>query len=179
MDEKLEKQLNSLIKDEASRIMKIFLKIYSRKVKVNKIFDDLIVENLKEEFIPCRRLVIKQVYSLIPSDLMICPTNEYLFVTNEEYNEIVLTRQFNSTEKIIEQKKKITENVIKKIVDNYKSDKLDQKNILEIINFYTSKKDLQDIDGDVLNRMINQIIDSINDMQYKVININPLIVKGL
>ncbi len=69
--------------------------------------------------------------------------------------------------------------MIKKIVDNYKSDKLDQKNILEIINFYTSKKDLQDIDGDVLNRMINQIIDSINDMQYKVININPLIVKGL
>lgn len=178
MTNEFENQLNFLIEKEATRIMKILLDLYSKKVRVNKSFNDLVVENLKEEFIPCTDSVIHKTTRLIPLDLMICPTNEYVFITNREFDDYFYERRFNNIEKIANKKNKVIEELCIKIIDNYKNDRLNKKNILEIINLYIPKEDLNEIDGDILENIVKKIINSINK-KYQVTSIDPFILKGL
>lgn len=178
MTNELENQLNFLIEKEASRIMKILLGLYSKKIRVNKSFQDLVVENLKEEFIPCQDSVVQKATRLIPLDLMVCPTHEFVFITDREFDEFFCEKRLNNIEKNTNKKNDVIDKLCIKIIDNYKNDKLNKKNILEIVNLYTSKKDLKEIDGDILENMIKKIINSINK-KYQVTSIDPFNIEGL
>ena len=174
----VEKALTLLLDNEAARIMDILLDMYKKKEKVNKKFD-MIVENLiKKEFKPYSTSVLSKVISLIPLDLMICPTHEWVFVTEREYNSIIEEERFNTIRDGLEKNKTLIQEVTDKIITNYDKNNLHSKNILEIIYDYIPKKELENIDSKVMSHMIESIILNI-DENYQVTSITPLIINGL
>lgn len=174
----IEKQLTDLLDNESKRIMNILLNMYKRKTKVNKAFPYLVEDLIQKEFKPYGTTIILKTISLIPLDLMICPTDEWVFVTEREYNRLIDEENINKIKNGIDSNKELVEEISKKIVTDYKSNNLHKKNILEIIYTYVPQKKLLDIDSKVITRMIESIIFNI-EKTYQVSSINPLVIEGL
>lgn len=174
----IEKQLTNLLDDEAKRIMNILLEMYKKKTKVNKAFPYLVQELIQEEFKPFETTILSKTTSLIPIDLMICPTNEWVFVTEREYYHLMEKEKFNKIKNGIENNEALVEELSKKIVADYKSSHLHKKNILEIISHYIPQNKLLDIDSNIFSYMIESIVLNIEET-YQVSSINPLVIEGL
>lgn len=174
----IEKQLTNLLDDEAKRIMNILLDMYKKKTKVNKTFSCLVEDFIQEEYKPFKTTIISKTTSLVPIDLMICPTNEWVFVTEREYYHLMEEENINKIKNGIDNNKELVEKISKKIVADYKSNNLYKKNILEIISNYISQEKLLDIDSKVLTYMIESIVFNIEET-YQVSSINQLVIEGL
>ncbi len=174
----IEKQLTNLLDDEARRIMNILLDMHKKKTKVNKTFSYLVEDLIQEEYKPFETTIISKTTSLIPIDLMICPTNEWVFVTEREYHILVEEENINKIKNGIDNNKELVEKISKKIVADYKSNNLHKKNILEIISNYIPQKKLLDIDSKVITYMIESIVFNIEET-YQVLSINPFVIEGL
>lgn len=174
----IERQITDLLNNEATRIMNILLKMYEKKTKVNKAFPYLVEDLIKEEFKPYKTSILLETTSLIPLNLMICPTNEWVFVTEKEYNYLIEKENINIIKNGIDDNKELVEKISKKIITDYKSNNLDKKNILEIIYDYIPQKKLLDIDSKIITSIIESIVFNIEE-KHHVSNINPLIIDGL
>ena len=174
----IEKQLTNLLEDEARRIMNILLDMYKKKTKVNKAFSYLVEDLIQEEYKPFETTILSKTTSLIPIDLMICPTNECVFVTEREYHHLMEEENSNKIKNGLDNNKELVEKISKKIVADYKSNNLYKKNILEIISKYIPQKKLLDIDSKVITYMIESIVFNIEET-YQVSSINPLVIEGL
>lgn len=82
----LDKELDLLLKKEAERIFSVLLDLYNSKIKVNKSFNKLFNEMIQDKYKPYVNRVQHLVVSLIPTNLMISPNYESIFVTEEEFN---------------------------------------------------------------------------------------------
>ncbi len=174
----VETALASLLDKEAKRIMDILLDMYQKKTKVNERFDVIVDNLIKKEFKTYHTSILYKVISLIPLDLMVSPTNKWIFVTEKEYYSIIEEEKFNIIEEKLEKNKDLIQDVTNKIIANYKKNNLSSKNILEVIYDYIPKKELENIDYKVMSYMIESIILNI-DKNYQVISITPLIINGL
>ena len=174
----IEKQLTNLLDEEAKRIMDILLDMYKKKTKVNKAFPYLVEDFIQDEFKPYETSIISKTISLIPLNLMMCPTNEWVFVTEREYHQLMEEENINKIKNGMDNNKELVEKISKKIVDDYKSNNLYKKNILEIIYTYIPKKKLLDIDSEVITCMIESIVFNIEET-YQVSSINPFVIEGL
>lgn len=174
----IEKQLTDLLDNEAKRIMNILLDMYEKKKKVNKAFPDLIGNLIQKEFKPFEITILSKTTSLIPLDLMICPTNEWVFVTEREYYHLMEEENINKIKNEIDNNKELVEKISKKIIADYKSNNLHKKNILEIISNYIPQKKLLDFDSKVITYMIESIVFNIEET-YQVSSINPFVIEGL
>lgn len=174
----VEKQLTSLLENEAKRIMDILMDMYKEKTKVNKSFDLVVNSLIKKEFKPYGTSILSKVISLIPLDLMICPTNEWIFITEKEYCSMIEVENASTIKNGIEKNNDLVNDITRKIIANYKSNDLNKKNILEVIYDYIPQKELTNIDSEVLTCMIKSIVHNI-DENYDIINLNPLAIKGL
>lgn len=174
----IETQLTDLLNNEAKRIIDILLDMYKRKTKVNKAFPYLVEDLIREEFKPFETTIISKTTSLIPLDLMICPTNEWVFVTEREYYHLMEEENSNKIKNGLDNNKELVEKISKKIIADYKGNNLHKKNILEIISNYIPQKKLLDIDSKVITYMIESIVFNIEET-YQVSSINPFVIKGL
>ncbi len=174
----IKKQLTDLLDNESKRIMNILLDMYKKKTKVDKAFSYLVEDLIQKEFKPYETSIISKTTSLIPLDLMICPTDEWVFVTEREYNHLIEEENSNKIKNGIDSNKELVEKISKKIVTDYKSNNLHKKNILEIISTYVPQKKLLDIDRKVITCMIESIVFNI-EKTYQVSSINPLVIEGL
>ena len=174
----IEKQLINLLDDEAKRIMNILLDMYKKKTKVNKAFPYLVEDLMQEEYKPFQTTILSKTTSLIPIDLMICPTNEWVFVTERECYHLMEEENINKIKTGIDNNKELVEKISKKIVVDYRSNNLHKKNILEIISNYIPQKKLLDIDSKVITYMIENIVSNI-EKTYQVSSINPFVIEGL
>lgn len=77
------------LKEEASRIMNILLEMYNKKVEVNKPFESVVNDIMNDEYKSYKESVLIELVPLIPLNLMICPNNKWVFVTNEEFRTIL------------------------------------------------------------------------------------------
>ena len=82
----LNNKLDLLLKKEAERIINILLELYNKKTKVNKSFNKLFNELIQDKYEPYRNEVQHLVITLIPKNLMICPNYEWVFITEEEFD---------------------------------------------------------------------------------------------
>lgn len=171
-------QLTDLLNNEAKRVIDILLDMYKRKTKVNKAFPHLVEELIREEFKPFETTILSKTTSLIPLDLMVCPTNEWVFVTEREYHYLMEEENINKIKNGIDNNKELVEKISKKIIADYKSNNLHKKNILEIISNYIPQKKLLDIDSKVITYMIESIVFNIEET-YQVSSINPFVIEGL
>lgn len=174
----IEKQLTNLLDDEAKRIMNILLDMYEKKIKVNKSFSYLVEDLIQEEYKPFETTILSKTTSLVPIDLMICPTDEWVFVTEREYYHLMEEENINKIKNGIDDNKELVQKISKKIVADYKSNYLNRKNILEIISNYIPQKKLLNIDSKVITYMIESIVFNIEET-YQVSSINPFVIKGL
>lgn len=174
----VEKALTSLLENESTRIMGILLDMYKKKIKVNKRFDVLVENLINKEFKPYNNSILSKVTSLIPLDLMICPTNEWVFVTEREYYSIVEEEKIKTIKNGLEKSSALIQETTNKIIADYESNNLSSKNILEVVYNYIPKKELENIDSKVMSCMIESIILNI-DENYQVTSITPLIINGL
>ncbi len=174
----VEEELVSLLEEEATRIMDILLDMYKKKIRVNKSFNLLVDDLMKDEFKPYDTSILSKVTSLIPLDLMICPSDEWVFVTETDYYSVIEEEKINAIKDGLSKNENLIQDIAKKIILHYKSDNLSSKNILEIIYNYIPKKELANIDSDVISYMIKSIVFNI-DENYQVTSINPLAINGL
>ncbi len=174
----IETQLTDLLNNEAKRVIDVLLDMYKKKTKVNKAFPYLVEELIREEFKPFETTILSKTTSLIPLDLMVCPTNEWVFVTEREYYHLMEEENSNKIKNGIDNNKELVEKISKKIIADYKSNKLHKKNILEIISNYIPQKKLLDIDSKVITYMIESIVFNIEET-YQVSSINPFVIEGL
>lgn len=174
----IEEQITNLLENEATRIMDILLDMYKKKTRVNKNIDLVVNSLIKKEFKSYSTSILSKVISLIPLDLMVCPTGEYVFVTESEYYSMVDLENANTIKDGLEKNKQLINDITEKIITNYKIKNLNKKNILEIIYDYIPKKELTNIDSKVITYMIKSIIFNI-DENYDVSSINPLVINGL
>lgn len=174
----VEEALTSLLDNEAKRIIDILLDMYQKKTKVNEQFNVIVDNLIKKEFKPYNISILYKVISLIPLDLMVSPTNEWVFVTEEEYYSIVEEEKINIIKEGMEKNKDLIQDITNKIIANYRKNNLSSKNILEIIYDYIPTKELEKIDCKVMSYMIESIILNI-DKNYQVISITPLVINGM
>ncbi len=174
----IETQLIDLLNNEAKRIIDILLDMYKKKMKVNKAFPYLVEDLILEEFKPFETTILSKTTSLIPLDLMVCPTNEWVFVTEREYHHLMEEENSNKIKNGLDNNKELVKKISKKIIADYKSNNLHKKNILEIISSYIPQEKLLDIDSKVLIYMIESIVFNIEET-YQVSSINPFVIEGL
>lgn len=174
----VEEELTSLLESEATRIMDILIDMYKKKTRVNKSFNLLVDNLIRKEFKPYDTSILSKVTSLIPLDLMICPTDEWVFVTEKEYYSVIEEENVNIIKMELSKNENLIKDVSEKIIAHYKSDNLSSKNILEIIYHYIPEKELARIDSKVISYIIKSIVFNI-DETYQVISINPLAINGL
>lgn len=174
----VEKELAILLENEATRIMDILLDMYRKKIRVNERFDLIVGNLIKKEFKLYDTVIISKVTSMIPLDLMLCPTNEWVFVTEKEYNFMMELENAPTSKDELEEGRILINDIAKKIIANYKNNNLNKKNILEIIYDYIPKQELINIDSKAITYMIKSIVCSI-DENYQVTSINPLAINGL
>ena len=168
----------SLLENEAKRIMDILLDMYQKNTKVNKSFDLIVNSLIRKEFKPYGISILSKVISLIPLDLMICPTNEWVFITEKEYCSMIEVENASTIKNGIEKNNNLVNDITRKIITNYKSNDLNKKNILEIVYDYIPQKELTNIDSKVLTSIIKTIIHNI-DENYEIVNLSPFIIRGI
>lgn len=174
----IQNELTSIFDKEALRIIKILLDMHNKKTKVNKSFDLLVKELIKKELQPYESLILLKTTSLIPDNLIICPNNEWVFIDIDEFNNSIKQKQTdNIINKLNENRETINE-LSKKIITNYTKDRLEEKNILEIIFNYVPENKIKKFDSDVISYIIQNLVFKISE-EYDVISINPLIIKEL
>lgn len=74
------------LKKEAKRIYNVLFKLYKNKTVVNMSFIDLVCMNVAKEYKTKQYTIAYYLVKLIPINLSICPNNQYVFVTNREFN---------------------------------------------------------------------------------------------
>lgn len=77
------------LKKEASRIMKILLEMYNQKIEVNRTFESVVSDIIDEKYKSYKESILIELVPLIPLNLMICPNNKWVFVTNEEFRTLL------------------------------------------------------------------------------------------
>lgn len=172
--------LKSLLDEEATRIINILLDMYNKKTKVNKSFDLLIKELMKKEFCKYETLIQSKIISLIPDDLIICPTNEWIFIKEDDFNDYTKKSQIENIISDLNEieNKSIIDDLTKEILLKYNQDNLKEKNILEIIYKYIPENIFININNDIIAHIIQHIIFKINETHH-VTSINPLIIEEL
>lgn len=83
----LNEKLDVLLKKEAERILNVLIDMYNNKTRVNKSFNKLFNEIIQDKYKLYGNKIQHLVVSLIPNNLMICPNYEWVFVTEEEFND--------------------------------------------------------------------------------------------
>ena len=168
--EQIEETINLLIDQEAKRIIKILLDMYKKSNKVNKPFSKLVKDIMKEEYSLFYLEVLRQTTKNIPINLMISPTIGKIFITvRENENDII---EFENIEP------SLIEDIANKIIEDYKNNKLNNKNILQLFENTLSEKNIGHLKPDQVIKIINDIILNINK-KYKVISLNPFILTDL
>lgn len=175
---KIGEQFNNLFDEEAKRVMKILLDMYNKKIKVNKPFPKLVKELIKDEFKVYNLSILSKIPSFIPLNLMICPTNEWVFVTKEEFDCMIKREAINNLKFVVDDNENLIKRISRKIIDNYDNDNLCKKNILEIVYNYIPYEKLFERDTKAITYIIENVIFNISN-KYKITNINPLIIEGL
>lgn len=162
------KLIDDELDKEAKRIFEILMKLYKKKKIVNKLFSDLIKENIDDRYLFFYSKIEKKIIKLIPIGLNICPTGKWAFITDKElmtmhekeytYDEKKMINKF--TEECVKDIKSLKYNNLFTIVENNKNKYLnnlyllDYTYILEIIN------------------------DKLKSEHISIISINPLKLKN-
>ena len=92
--------IDSLIDEEAKRIIDILIEMYKKNEKTTKIFNLLVYDLMKDEFKLYEFHVMRRVVELIPSNLTISHEKGKIFISNEESSikeNKVVYRQTNTT----------------------------------------------------------------------------------
>ena len=174
----IQNELTVIFDEEATRIMAVLLDMYDKKLKVNKTFDALVKELMKKELTPYESIILLKTTSLIPENLIICPNNEYIFVNEDEFNNFTREEQTNKITNELNNNKEIIDELSNKLITHYEKDKLNEKNILEIIYNYVPENIIKNIDNEIIVYIIRNVIFKISET-HNVTNINPLAIKGL
>ena len=170
----IKKNIDTILLFEAKRIINLLLDMYNQDIKVNKNFNILVFELIKDDYKFYKYSILEKVVSLIPSDLLICPSGETIFITIQDFEALKkITRNSKSSSN-----KKIIDNLSKSIIDNYTKKNYKNNNILEIIYNEISKNNVKNITSENIIFIVENIIMKINQ-SYEVTSINPLIIKGL
>ncbi len=180
-EEKMKTTKSTIIDKEYVRVRKDTFDSMNnviKETKVNKAFSCLVENLIQEEYKPFGTTIISKTTSFVPLDLMICPTYEWVFVTEKEYHHLMEEENISKIKNGIDNNKELVEKISKKIVADYKSNNLHKKNILEIISNYIPQKKLLDIDSKVITYMIESIVFNIEET-YQVLSINPFVIEGL
>lgn len=154
--------IDSLIDEEAKRIIDILIEMYKKNEKTTKIFNLLVYDLMKDEFKLYEFYVMRRVVEFIPSNLTISLEKGKIFISNEESStkeNKVVYRQTNTT-----LKKDIIEKIVKEIKNN--NLKYQNKNILQIIYQNISKKDLINLESKDITYIIKNIINNLEKDFY-------------
>lgn len=77
------------LKKEASRIINILLEMYNKGIEVNKPFESVVNDVINDEYKSYKEAILIELVPLIPLNLMICPNHKWVFVTDEEFRNIL------------------------------------------------------------------------------------------
>lgn len=160
--------VNIELEKEAKRIYIELYDLYNKKIKVNKIFSDLVKERINNKYELFYIEIEKKIIKMIPVGLNICPTGDWVFVTDKELNNIN-EKKYNDNEK------KLINTFTERVIDDILS--LNYNNLFEVIENNKNKylNNLYIVNTDYLLNMINNKLISKN---IKIISIEPLKIKN-
>ena len=159
--------INDELKKECHRIFDELMKLYTKRIRVNKSFSDLVREKINKNYSFFYMAILRQIMKLIPNGLNVCPTGEWVFITDKELNDIN-DRKYNDTEK------NLINNFINNIVEDIIS--LNYDNLFLIIEKYRNKY----LNGLCLfdyTYLLENINNRLIDNKIKIISIDPLKIK--
>ncbi len=170
---------NNDLKTEARRISEILLKEYSKKVKFNMSFEEIVRKYLKQEYQYYVIDIISYVLFYKPDNLRIDPLNEYVFVTQEEcelrhisnYVSYCLNKRQSKNPKIAATKFALL------LIEMNKTNEIKNLGLPEILShsmpiLYPDHHDSVDAKALVLC-----LQDAIENFGYVIEQVNPLIIK--
>lgn len=159
--------INEKLEKEARRIFDELMNLYIKRIRVNKIFNDLVRDMINKNYSFFYTAILRQIMKLIPNGLNVCPTGEWVFITDKELNDIN-DRKYNDTEK------NLINNFINNIVEDIIS--LNYDNLFLIIEKNKNKylNGLCLFDYTYLFEIVN---NKLMDNKIKIISIEPLKIK--
>lgn len=169
---------NSDLKKEAKRIYEILLKKYDEQVRFDMTFEDIVRTYLKEEYKYYEIDIFFNILSFIPSGLKCDPFHEYVFVTEEEAELRHLTRYISyCIEKRYTNPKEKAFILAKKLVNMSRQDIVGSLGLHQIVVqnmpvLYPNHHDSVDAKS-----LILCLQDEIENLGYKIEQVNPLIIK--
>lgn len=160
--------VNIELEKEAKRIYIELFDLYNKKIKVNKIFSDLVKERINNKYELFCIEIEKKIIKMIPVGLSICPTGDWVFVTDKELNNINEKKYNNDEKKLINI---FTEKVIGDILS------LNYNNLFEVIE-NNKNKYLNNLYIVNTNYLLNIINNKLISKNIKIISIEPLKIKN-
>lgn len=160
--------INNKLEKEAEKIFNELMSLYYKKEKVNKMFGELIKERLNEKYSFFYIEIERKIIKLIPFGLNICPTGEWVFITDRELNNI-------NEKKYDDKEKKIINNFVEKVIDDITS--LNYNDLFEIIE-NNKNKYLNNFNIFNSNYLLNIINNKLISKNIKIISIDPLKIKN-
>ncbi len=170
---------NNDLQNEAKRISNILLEEYSKNVKFNMSFENIVRKFLKKEYKYYEVDITSYILFYKPNDLRIDPLNEYVFVTQEEfelrhisnYVSYCLNKRKNKNPKIAANKFALL------LIEMEKKNQIKNLGLHEILYKNMSILYPNHHDSVDAKALILCLQDAIEDIGYTIDQVNPLIIK--
>lgn len=167
---------NNDLQNEARRISDILLKQYSKKVKFNMPFEKIVRKYLKKEYKYYEVDITSYILFYKPNNLRIDPLNEYVFVTQEEFELRHISNYVSYCLKNKSPKKAATKFALLLIEMNEKN-QIKNLGLHEILSQNMSNLYHEHYDSVDAKAIIFCLQDIIEDFGYIIEQVNPLTIK--
>lgn len=167
------------MKKEARRILEILLNDYNKKRIFNMSFEEIVRKYLKKEYQYYEIDIASYVLFYKPKSLRIDPLNEYVFVTEEEFELRHITNYVSYCLKTTQSKnpKIAATRFALLLIEMDHENKIGQLGLHEILYKSMSKVYIGHYDSVDAKALILCLQDALEDLGYIVEQVNPLIIK--
>ncbi|MDD4188141.1 MAG: hypothetical protein PHX04_05250 [Bacilli bacterium] len=175
----IQDSFDSLINDEAIRIMGRMLIMYEKRKKVNKSFEDVIRDLAKKDYKSFWIDIMVIIHKLLPECLWEDFSGKYVLVTKEDYRNQTLKNYYknhckNKNGKDHKESSKQIANILIKHCTAHPTCKED---LLQLMVINMSKIMPEHNDSVDIKTIVMYIQQDINDFGYIITNLSPLRIK--
>lgn len=163
-------EMDKIVNEDCKKIMAQILDLYKKKIEVNKSFSDLVRERINPKYLYLLESYYTDIVKMIPRDLYICPNGRWALVDEEDFNEIIFSK-----DKLLDSEKKIVSDIVSDVVSEFIED--DNADFFDVINRYIEP--FVDSDNEFIysDYVVDEIFYEIEKRGYTITSITPLKVE--
>lgn len=176
--DEFDKEVDSLLKNEAQRIFDILWDMTSKKMTSDKSYADLVYDLITDEYKCYYFEIMNKITKLIPMGWIINSDDGCVFITDEEWDYRYELNKRKKYEKYSKVNNELINNVVDSIIKDYENHKLDNKSLFHFFNLYYHNYEELDFDYEHINSLLKCILKKLSK-HYQILKISPLSLKKI